>query len=224
MSGGAHGYVQHHTTSLEALAAREDVLQEVAGRLLQLGADQAARDTLELVRNLGQWSAWAVQRAGALAAVWDALDRADAGDTGEEAVRTAAARYAASVFPPARQAVEDPAGYLREALDRHERQEHARRTLRPGAPELHLSSGDGGWTTADRQDLTPQWWEPHSDPGADPFTLALITTMRSVLDDHDAEARVLEAGHRTGWTEGGQDVRARLVREWAQAYAAREEA
>lgn len=126
--------------------------------------------------------------------------------------------------PEARHALEDPPGYLRAALDAHERQEHARRTLRPGAPDLYLSSGDGSWTTEDRQELTPEWWERHSDPGADPFTLALITTMRSVLDDHDAEARVLEAGHRTGWTEGGQAVRAWLVREWAAAYAAREEA
>lgn len=224
MSGGAHGYVHEHTTTLEALAAREDTLQEVAGRLLQLGADQAARDTLDLARDLRQWGTSAVQRAGALADVWATLDRADAGDTGEEAVRKAAALYAASELPPARRAVEDPAGYLRAALDRHERQEHARRTLHPHAPDLYLSSGDGSWTTEDRQELTPEWWERHSDPGADPFTLALITTMRSVLDDHDAEARVLEAGHRTGWTEGGQAVRARLIREWAQAYAAREEA
>lgn len=114
----------------------------------------------------------------------------------------------------------DPAAALRAALDSHEREERARRTLHPNSSDIIWTS-EGAWSTEDHHELTPEWWEQHSVPGADPFTLSLIGTMRSVLDEYEAEARLMEAGHRTGWTEGGQSVRAQLITGWAAAYANR---
>lgn len=100
------------------------------------------------------------------------------------------------------------------------RRTHARTAHRSG---LHLSSGYRP-LLEDSEAVTAEWREERSDAGADPFVLAGKSVMRSVLDEYEAEARVMERGHSTGWTEGGQSVRERLVREWATAYAERVEA
>lgn len=225
MSGGSHDRIYDHAGSLAGLAARPDTLETVATRLLELGVDRAGRDTRELVRSLGQWQTAATERAGRLALVWRALDLHDSGDITADAVRAAGDVYATGLIPPARRALEDPAGYLRDALDAHERSEHARRTLQPGAPELHLSSDHAGWLTGDGLPLTAEWWEWHSDPGADPFVLAGISIMRSVLDEYARDAELAKGldrdGEAYGMTVSGQAVRARLIREWAAVYAER---
>lgn len=228
MSGGSHDHIHDHAGSLAELAARTDTLEGVASRLQELGVDQAARDTRQLVRSLGQWQVSASDRAGRLALVWRALDLHDSGDITADAVRAAGDVYVTRVMPPARRALEDPAGYLRDALDAHERSEHARRTLHPGAPELHLSSEHAGWLTGDGLPITAEWWEWHSDPGANPFVLAGIAIMRGVLDDFARDADLLKGlepdGEAYGMTIRAMAVRMELIRAWAAVYAERAEA
>lgn len=48
--------------------------------------------------------------------------------------------------------------------------------------------------------------------------LAEIEAKRVLVDDYTKEAWVMEQGHRTGWTEGGQSVRKQLVRAWAASH------
>ncbi|MEI5526828.1 hypothetical protein WB388_40230 [Streptomyces brasiliscabiei] len=225
MSGGSHDRIHDHAGSLAELAARPDTLETAATRLLELGVDRAGRDTRELVRSLGQWQAAATERAGRLALVWRALDLHDSGDITADAVRAAGDVYATGLLPPARRAVEDPAGYLRDALDAHERSEHARRTLHPDAPELHLSSERAGWLTEGGLPLTAEWWEWHSDPAADPFVLAGISIMRSVLDDFARDTDLLKSlepdGEAYGMTVRAAAVRMELIQAWAAVYAER---
>ncbi|WP_282790954.1 DUF6221 family protein [Streptomyces sp. CC224B] len=45
-----------------------------------------------------------------------------------------------------------------------------------------------------------------------------IECKRRVLTEYVKEARVMERGHRTGWTEGGQAVRKHLIKAWALAF------
>ena len=54
--------------------------------------------------------------------------------------------------------------------------------------------------------------------GATGRALAEVEVKRSTLDDYIKEASVMEQGHRTGWTEGGQAVRKQLIRAWVAMY------
>jgi hypothetical protein len=226
MSGGSHAYIYDHAGSLAELTPRTEVLADIAGRLLELGVDQAAADTRDLVRDMGQWEASAVRRASSLALVWRALDLHDSGDIAEEAVRAAGDVYTAGRTPPARHAEEDPVSYLREALDAHERSEHAHRALRLNSPEFILTNRENILTTEDGQEITEDWWNRHSDPDPDPFILTLITGMREVLAEYDRDARLLKTldreGEAYGMTIRGQAVRVHVIRQWATAYAERE--
>ncbi|NUQ95781.1 MAG: hypothetical protein HOY79_04225 [Streptomyces sp.] len=49
--------------------------------------------------------------------------------------------------------------------------------------------------------------------------LGEIAFKMSFLTEFVKEEWVMEQGHRTGWTEGGQAVRERLIRVWAASYA-----
>ncbi|MGW1295144.1 DUF6221 family protein [Streptomyces sp. NPDC002533] len=46
-----------------------------------------------------------------------------------------------------------------------------------------------------------------------------IDAKRQILDEYANEARVMEQGHRTGWTEGGQAARETVLKLLAVAYA-----
>ncbi|MET9818317.1 hypothetical protein [Streptomyces sp. NPDC006355] len=227
MSGGGFDYLHEHAGTLDALAARQSTVQSMGDYLVALDVlgygdtARAGRDTLELAQLLHQWETRAVARAAPLLDVWRVADRVESGDTGETELRAAADAYATRPPSPEPRPVEDPAAYLRDALAAHERQERARRTLRPGIGEFEFTSG-GEWTSAG-QPLTAEWWEAHSAPGADPFVLTLIDVMREVLDEHATDADLLKGldpdGEAYAMTLAGQTVRTRLVRAWAAAYA-----
>lgn len=55
-------------------------------------------------------------------------------------------------------------------------------------------------------------------PGEAERVLAEVAVKRRVVDEFTKEQWVMEQGHRTGWTEGGQSVRGHLIREWAALY------
>lgn len=46
-----------------------------------------------------------------------------------------------------------------------------------------------------------------------------VEAKRAILAEYEKEARVIEQGHRTGWTEGGQAVRETVLRLHASVYA-----
>lgn len=46
-----------------------------------------------------------------------------------------------------------------------------------------------------------------------------VEAKRRILDAYVKEARVMERGHRSGWTEGGQAVRETFLRLFAAVYA-----
>lgn len=45
-----------------------------------------------------------------------------------------------------------------------------------------------------------------------------IEVKQRLLADYSKEARLIERGHQSGWTEGGQAVREHLIRAWAALY------
>ena len=49
-----------------------------------------------------------------------------------------------------------------------------------------------------------------------------IEAKRRLIADYQKEARVMDQGHRTGWTEGGQAVREHLIKAWAAVYDQRD--
>ncbi|MGV2914561.1 hypothetical protein [Streptomyces alfalfae] len=231
MSGGAFDHLHEHAGTLDALAARRSTVQSTGDYLVALNVlgygdtAPAGRDTLELARLLRQWETRAVAHAAPLLDVWQVADRVKSGDAGEKELRAATEAYATRHVPPAPRPVEDPAAYLRDALDAHERAEHARRTLPPGIGDIEFTS-NGEWTTVG-QPITAAWWEWHTEPGADPFVLAGISVMRHVLDDFERDRDLLKSlepdGEAYGMTVRAMAVRMELIREWAAAYAARQE-
>ncbi|MGW5003218.1 DUF6221 family protein [Streptomyces hydrogenans] len=48
--------------------------------------------------------------------------------------------------------------------------------------------------------------------------LAEINAKRQMVAEFEKEQWVMEQGHRTGWTEGGQSVRLSMIRSWAAIY------
>lgn len=93
MSGGSYDYLCW-VIDLGELAAKEHQLEEMADRLAGLGyAQDAARETQELLVQLRQFKVRAEVRIKRLSDVWHAVEWWDSGDTAEQGVREALAKY-----------------------------------------------------------------------------------------------------------------------------------
>ncbi|MDH6610315.1 hypothetical protein M2164_005950 [Streptomyces sp. SAI-208] len=93
MSGGSYNYL-YGAVDLEDLQAQRHNLEDMAQRLAGLGyAQDAARETEELIVLLRQWEIRAAVRLKRLADVWHAVEWWDSCDSGEDAVREALAKY-----------------------------------------------------------------------------------------------------------------------------------
>jgi hypothetical protein len=95
MSGGSYNYL-FIADSLAELQQREPQLREMADRLAGLGyAQDAARETEELLVFLRQWQTRALVRVARLAEVWQAVEWWDSHDSSEEAITFALEKYRA---------------------------------------------------------------------------------------------------------------------------------
>lgn len=93
MSGGSYNYLCH-VQDLEDLRSHRYDLEEMASRLAGLGyAQDAARETEELLLLLRQWEVRAAARLERLTEVWKAVEWWDSCDSGEDEVRAALAKY-----------------------------------------------------------------------------------------------------------------------------------
>lgn len=93
MSGGSYNYL-YTAQDLEDLRSRRYDLEEMAARLAGLGyAQDAARETEELLLLYRQWETRASVRMRRLADVWHAVEWWDSNDSGEGEVRQALANY-----------------------------------------------------------------------------------------------------------------------------------
>jgi len=93
MSGGSYNYLCH-AFDLDDLLSSRGSLREMADRLAGLGyAEDAAKETEELLILLNQWSVRAEVRRNRLAKVWKAVEWWDSCDSGEDDVREALAAY-----------------------------------------------------------------------------------------------------------------------------------
>jgi hypothetical protein len=93
VSGGSYNYLCH-VWDLPGLLDREGDLEAMADRLAGLGyAEDAARETQELLVQLRQWKVRADVRVQRLAPVWQAVEWRDSGDWGEEQIREELAEY-----------------------------------------------------------------------------------------------------------------------------------
>lgn len=93
MSGGSYNYLCE-VQDLEDLRSRRYDLEEMASRLAGLGyAQDAARETEELLLLLRQWEVRATARIVRLADVWKAVEWWDSCDSGEDNVREALTKY-----------------------------------------------------------------------------------------------------------------------------------
>ncbi|MFF1444096.1 DUF6221 family protein [Streptomyces sp. NPDC058295] len=118
---------------------------------------------------------------------------------------------------------DDLVQFLRARLDEDEQLAQA---ATPG-PWTQSGIGDYGWTvsfsqpgsgveTADSdQGRADADFIASHDPAR---VLAEIASKMSILTDYTKEQWVMEQGHRTGWTEGGQSVREYLIKGWAALY------
>lgn len=95
MSGGSFNYLGAICyDDLSDLLAKESDLEAMADRLAGLGwAEDAARETQELLVMLRQWKIRAEVRAQRLINVWHAVEWWDSHDWSEQQVRDALARY-----------------------------------------------------------------------------------------------------------------------------------
>lgn len=95
VSGGSYNYLGSVCyDDLAQLISRKDDLREMADRLAGLGyAEDAARETEELLVMLRQWQIRAEVRVRRLAEVWHAVEWWDSGDSSEERVQKALAAY-----------------------------------------------------------------------------------------------------------------------------------
>ena len=93
MSGGSYNYL-YTAMDLEDLQARRHDLEDMATRLAGLGyAQDAARETEELLLLFRQWETRAAVRLKRLTDVWHAVEWWDSNDSGEDAVREALTKY-----------------------------------------------------------------------------------------------------------------------------------
>lgn len=93
MSGGSYNYLCL-ASDLEDLQARRWDLQEMASRLAGLGyAQDAARETEELLVLFRQWETRAAVRVARLSDVWKAVEWWDSHDSSESNVHEALAKY-----------------------------------------------------------------------------------------------------------------------------------
>ncbi|PRX91969.1 hypothetical protein [Allonocardiopsis opalescens] len=93
MSGGSHNYLCW-TSDLEELTQKQTALREMADDLAALGyADDAARETEELLVMLRQWQNRAEVRIRRLSEVWRALEWWHSDDINEDAFREALTKY-----------------------------------------------------------------------------------------------------------------------------------
>ncbi|MFJ9038004.1 hypothetical protein ACIRF8_15595 [Streptomyces sp. NPDC102406] len=93
MSGGSYNYLCRAFDLDDLLGARGS-LREMADRLAGLGyAEDAAKETEELLVLLNQWAVRAEVRRNRLAPVWKAVEWWDSSDWGEDDVREALAEY-----------------------------------------------------------------------------------------------------------------------------------
>lgn len=93
MSGGSYDYLCW-ARDLDQLLDRGRQLEEMADRLAGLGyAEDAARETQELLVQIRQWEVRAQVRVNRLSDVWHAVEWWDSCDSGEDRVREALAKY-----------------------------------------------------------------------------------------------------------------------------------
>lgn len=93
MSGGSYDYLCY-VNELNDLMDKAGPLEQMADRLAGLGyAEDAARETQELLVQLRQWQVRAQVRMRRLSPVWKAVEWWDSADSSEGAVREALAAY-----------------------------------------------------------------------------------------------------------------------------------
>ncbi|MFE0794777.1 hypothetical protein [Streptomyces mutabilis] len=93
MSGGSYHYLCA-AMDLEDLLAKRYALDEMSNRLAGLGyAQDAARETEELLLLLRQWEIRAETRLRRLTDVWKAVEWWDSNDSSEDRVHEALAKY-----------------------------------------------------------------------------------------------------------------------------------
>lgn len=93
MSGGSYGHL-YAVLDLADLTEQRNSLEEMAARLAGLGyAQDAARETEELLVLMRQWETRAHVRLRRLADVWHAVEWWDSGDSSEDRVHRALATY-----------------------------------------------------------------------------------------------------------------------------------
>jgi hypothetical protein len=93
MSGGSYNYL-NSTWDLDDLLKKRGDLEDMSARLAGLGwAEDAARETEELLVMLRQWEIRAETRITRLRDVWKAVEWWDSNDWSEAQVREALAKY-----------------------------------------------------------------------------------------------------------------------------------
>lgn len=93
MSGGSYDYLCW-ARELDDLLTKEHHLEAMADRLAALGyAEDAARETQELLVQLRQWRIRAQVKVDRLEPVWKAIEWRDSGDWSEDSIRQAVVEY-----------------------------------------------------------------------------------------------------------------------------------
>ncbi|MFI6979328.1 hypothetical protein ACIBSV_12180 [Embleya sp. NPDC050154] len=99
MSGGSYNYLCF-ALDIGELHTRINDLDEMTDRLAALGyADDAARESAELLARLRQWDVRATVAIKRLRKVWEAVEYWDSSDAGEDDVRAALAEYRGDTTP-----------------------------------------------------------------------------------------------------------------------------
>ncbi|MFI1723926.1 hypothetical protein [Streptomyces sp. NPDC020489] len=102
MSGGSFDWL-YEVQDLEDVQSKQFQLEAMAERLAGLGyAQDAARETEELLVLFRQWQTRVAVRVSRLADLWQAVEYWDSADRTEEAVHAALAKYRADTdaIPP----------------------------------------------------------------------------------------------------------------------------